>query len=210
MGGDFKGWWARAGVWGWWAKARPLGCVSQSWAIKPRKENCFQQLLWDHGLTREKSPPREGMEGILCSCSSAREYSAQTRCFSHVITKEFLINQGDTSLRWDAKKSLCPCHTLCPGLEETEPASLIRYFDWVNLSTIWQALREGFPGSTTGKEPTCQCRRCKRFGFNPWVRKIPWSRKWQLTPVFLPGESPWIEEPGGVTIGSRSRTRLST
>ena len=25
--------------------------------------------------------------------------------------------------------------------------------------------------------------------FNPWVRKIPWSRVWQSTPVFLPGES---------------------
>ena len=28
-----------------------------------------------------------------------------------------------------------------------------------------------------------------RYGFNPWVRKIPWNRKWQPTPVFLPGES---------------------
>ena len=28
----------------------------------------------------------------------------------------------------------------------------------------------------------------KRSGFNPWVRKIPWRRKWQATPVFLPGE----------------------
>ena len=27
-----------------------------------------------------------------------------------------------------------------------------------------------------------------RLGFNPWVRKISWRRKWQLTPVFLPGE----------------------
>ena len=26
-------------------------------------------------------------------------------------------------------------------------------------------------------------------GFDPWVRKIPWRRKWQLTPVFLPGKS---------------------
>ena len=25
--------------------------------------------------------------------------------------------------------------------------------------------------------------------FDPWVRKIPWRRKWQPTPVFLPGES---------------------
>ena len=28
-----------------------------------------------------------------------------------------------------------------------------------------------------------------RPGFDPWVRKIPWRRKWQPTPVFLPGES---------------------
>ena len=26
-------------------------------------------------------------------------------------------------------------------------------------------------------------------GFDPWVGKIPWRRKWQPTPVFLPGES---------------------
>ena len=33
---------------------------------------------------------------------------------------------------------------------------------------------------------------------NPWVGKIPWRRAWQPTPVFLPGESPWTEEPGGL------------
>ena len=38
-------------------------------------------------------------------------------------------------------------------------------------------------------EPACQWRRPKRHGFCPWVRKIPWRRKWQRTPVFLPGES---------------------
>ena len=46
-----------------------------------------------------------------------------------------------------------------------------------------------FPGSSSGKEPTCQCRRHKRHGFNPWIRKIPWRRKWQPPLVFLPGES---------------------
>ena len=42
------------------------------------------------------------------------------------------------------------------------------------------------PKWCSGKESACQCRRLK---FNPWVRKIPWRRKWQPTPVFLPGES---------------------
>ena len=40
-----------------------------------------------------------------------------------------------------------------------------------------------------GIEPSCQCRRCKRLGFNPWVGKILWRRAWQPMPVFLPRES---------------------
>ena len=47
----------------------------------------------------------------------------------------------------------------------------------------------GFPGGTSSKEPPCQCKRHKRRGFDPWVRKTPWRRAWQPTPVFLPGES---------------------
>ena len=30
---------------------------------------------------------------------------------------------------------------------------------------------------------------CRRPGFDPWVRKIPWRRAWQPTPVSLPGAS---------------------
>ena len=64
--------------------------------------------------------------------------------------------------------------------------------------TVWQFLtklnilllhKPGFPGGTSGKESSCQCRWCKRHGFNPWVGTIPWRRAWQPTPVFLPGES---------------------
>ena len=44
----------------------------------------------------------------------------------------------------------------------------------------------------------------KRCGFNPLVGKIPWGNAWQPTPVFLPGEAPWTEEPGGLqSIGSQ-------
>ena len=43
---------------------------------------------------------------------------------------------------------------------------------------------------------------CGSPAFNPWVGKIPWRRAWQPTwqptPIFLPGESPWTEEPGGL------------
>ena len=47
----------------------------------------------------------------------------------------------------------------------------------------------GFPGGTSGKEPDCQCRRCKRLSFSPCLGKIPQRRLWQPTPVFLPRES---------------------
>ena len=36
----------------------------------------------------------------------------------------------------------------------------------------------------SGKELACQCR---RHGFDPWAKKIPRRRKWQPTPIFLPG-----------------------
>ena len=36
----------------------------------------------------------------------------------------------------------------------------------------------------------------RRPGVDPLVRKIPWRRAWQPTPVFLPREPPWTEKPG--------------
>ena len=60
----------------------------------------------------------------------------------------------------------------------------------------------GFPGGTRGKESTCQCRRCKRCGFYPWVGKIPWSRKGQATQVFLPGKSHGQRNLAGYSVWS--------
>ena len=68
----------------------------------------------------------------------------------------------------------------------------------------------GFPGDTSNKKSACQNRRCKRPGFKPWVRKIPWTRKWQPTPVFLPGESYGRRSLVGYSPRvAKSRTRLS-
>ena len=39
------------------------------------------------------------------------------------------------------------------------------------------------------KNPPAKAGDVRRHGFDPWVGKIPWRRKWQPTPVFLPGES---------------------
>ena len=48
------------------------------------------------------------------------------------------------------------------------------------------------------RNTACQRRRHKRCRFNPWIRTIPWRSAWQPTPVFLPEESPWTEEPDGL------------
>ena len=75
---------------------------------------------------------------------------------------------------------------------------------WVLFTRLGQKCEEKdirtwrFPGGTSAKESTCQCRRQKRHKCDPWVRKIPWRRTWQPTPVYLPGESPWTEESGGL------------
>ena len=60
------------------------------------------------------------------------------------------------------------------------------------------------------------CLQCRRPGFDPWVEKIPWRREWQDTPIFLRGESPWTEGPGGLQsmglqgIGHNWATKHST
>ena len=66
-----------------------------------------------------------------------------------------------------------------------------------------------FSDGSAGKEPLCQCRRCKRHKFDPWVRMMPWGKKQQPTPVFLPGKfhgqrsllgySPWGREESDTT-----------
>ena len=64
-------------------------------------------------------------------------------------------------------------------------------------------------GSASGKEPACQCKRRKKCSFAPSVGKIPWRRKWQPTPVFLPEEfmdrGAWKARVHRV---AKSRTRL--
>ena len=59
----------------------------------------------------------------------------------------------------------------------------------------------GLPRWRYGKELVCQCRRQKRHGFDPWVRKI-WRRTW-------PGEFPWTEEPGGLQSRGSQRIRYN-
>ena len=59
----------------------------------------------------------------------------------------------------------------------------------IHLVFAFYCNTRAFPSGVADKEPACQCKRSKRQGFNPWVRKTPWGRKWQPTMVFLLGKS---------------------
>ena len=80
--------------------------------------------------------------------------------------------------------------------------------DWSDLAAAAVPF-QGFPGITGDKEPACQCRRHKRRGFDPWVRKIPWRRAWQPFPVFLAWRIPQTEEPGGLQSMGSQRVRYN-
>ena len=66
----------------------------------------------------------------------------------------------------------------------------LRYFtpEAMNASIVYTYEDPGLPRWCSRKESACQCGRHKRHRFNPWVHKILCSRKWQHTPVFLPGK----------------------
>ena len=66
-----------------------------------------------------------------------------------------------------------------------------------------------FPRWLSGKEPACQSRWHRRRGFDPWVGKIHWERKWQPTPVLLPGESHGQRSLAGYGPGSHKEANTS-
>ena len=51
---------------------------------------------------------------------------------------------------------------------------------------VGMAFRASLVAQTVGKASACNA---GRPGFDSWVGKIPWRRKWQSTPAFLPGKS---------------------
>ena len=87
---------------------------------------------------------------------------------------------------------------------------------WIWLST-WSELNEnqGSPRSSADKEFTCNavvCLKCSRPGFNSWVWKIAWIRKWQPTPIFLPRKSMdrgtwWTTVHGFKSVGHNLATK---
>ena len=86
-----------------------------------------------------------------------------------------------------------------PALGSKAPSGVSRL---LNLRTDSPHLT--FLGGASGKEPTCQCGRCRSHGFHPWVENIPWRRAWQTHSSILAWRIPWTKEPCGLRyIGSQ-------
>ena len=93
------------------------------------------------------------------------------------------------------------CLTLFgPAMQETWFDSWVRKIPW-RRDRLSTTVFMGFPGDSDSKESTCNV---GNLGLIPGLGRFPWRRAWQPTPVFLPGESPWTKEPGGLqSIGSQ-------
>ena len=106
--------------------------------------------------------------------------------------------------------------TLLPGVEiahrtrkELLPGEIVLCTRIVSLHRG----RLGLPSWPSGKEPACQCRKSR---FDLWVGKIPWRRKWQPTPVLLPGKThgqrslagyiPWRRKESDTTENAHTHT----
>ena len=95
---------------------------------------------------------------------------------SCTITVQYRTQETDIGTNHRAyHMSLCVCVCVCV-------CSSMQFYPKYNF--MW-----GFPGGMSGREPACQCRTCRRSGFDPYVRKILWRRVWQPTLVLVPGES---------------------
>ena len=114
------------------------------------------------------------------------------------------IRNSFNSLCTSVQNSECKC--ICLGYSQGAEhlGSKVRQL-WLNLHFI--ILIKGLPLQLSGKQSTCQCRSRRRHGFNTWVGKIHWRRKWQPTPVFLAWRILQTEEPVGLQIMGSQRVR---
>ena len=79
--------------------------------------------------------------------------------------------------------------------------------EWEFGISRWQPLYIYRMTSLVAQTVKSVCLQCGRPGLDPWVRKIPWRRRWQPTPVLLPGKIPWVEEPGRLQSTGSQRVR---
>ena len=124
-----------------------------------------------------------------------------------LLSKHSYITTSRSGITLSQEPRKMPLHLLCPTFPLQRKTLLS--FDRLILPVCWGGWGVFF-WWLSGKESACLCRKHKRPNFDPWVGKIPWSRKWQPAPYSCRENS--TEEPGRLqSVGSqKSRPRLST
>ena len=146
-------------------------------------------------FSREFFQPR-GQSDVSCIAGGFFTIEPSGKLHGVSESKESACTVGDLGSipgleRFPREENVNPLQYACLG-EFHGQRSLVGYSPWglkesdmtdqVKLS-LW-----GLLDGTSGKEPACQCRRHKRHGFNPWVRKIPGRRKQNTATLFFPGK----------------------
>ena len=91
------------------------------------------------------------------------------------------------SCNWEPVPTPKPIFSLTHTLTDMEAWSdCLQQTHWILIFGAHFFELGSFPGGSHGKRV---CLQRGRPRFNPWVGKIPWKRKWQPTPVLLPGKS---------------------
>ena len=127
---------------------------------------------------------------LLCVCARSlsrvcRSVTAWVVAGQAPLSMEFSRQEYWSGLPFPASNVACPTSRtqFFPG---TLGASLCNAVSTAVLKLTCSKCLVGLPRWLSGKEPACQCR---RWSFDPWIRKILWTRKWKPTLIVLPGKS---------------------
>ena len=155
---------------------------------------------------------------IIRNCAIEYNFFPRYQHFIRVRQRN-LNSQSDLKLLSHRKMKVMQRGKKLENSEEqgTDQGIKYPYYDIYN-KTVYSSVM-GFSGGTSDKEFTCQYRRRMRHVFSPWVRNIPWRRKWQPTPVFLPGtfhgqrslagSSPWGCKIAGHNLPTKQQENYS-
>ena len=146
--------------------------------------------LQPHGLQHTRLPCPSPAPGA-CSNSCASNYLILCRPFpflpSIFPSIRVFSNESVLCIRWPKYWSFSWPHIRQKCPPQCSPYSALTS----HLTSLVPQTVKNLPAT----QETC---------FDPWVGKIPWRREQLPTPVFLPGECPWTEEPGGLqSMGSQ-------
>ena len=114
--------------------------------------------------------------------------SIRTRASSFSLHSRWELQAKGSELLADSSRSRWSELASPPCMHFNPTSTLLSSTKAIVLTFNTLYFLQGLPRWFSGKESTCQGQRLRRCVFDPWVGKIPWRRKWQPTPVFLPGE----------------------